>query len=189
MITKILSSLEKVFLDQEPKAAPGLVPEGFMGETISFQLAYCMPNDARRFDTYCQLRIESDIAEFVRLRRVVHVPVHLSVYCDADDDYVRKAPGLYPDMLVDVDQCKLRCLPGDWNTIWVDVEGAPAGEHQIKFIISNSGADVAEQTATVRVLAAELPAQELTYTRWLHCDSIAQYYHVVMFSEKFWCYL
>ena len=41
----------------------------------------------------------------------------------------------------------------------------------------------------VRVLDAELPDQQLKYTRWMHYDAIAQYYHTEMWSEDFWRYL
>ena len=189
MIAKLVSSLEKVFLDQEPADAPGLRPEGFANETISFQLAYCQPDNGLRGDTFCELRVESDIAAHVRLRRVVSVPVGLAIYTDADDDYLRREAGLYPDMLVDVSRCRLRALPGQWNSVWVDVEGAPAGEHDIALILSRAGQDEACMSIHVNVLAAELPPQELIYTRWLHTDAIAQYYNVPMWSEPFWRYL
>ena len=157
MIAKLVSSLEKVFLDQEPADAPGLRPEGFANETISFQLAYCQPDNGLRGDTFCELRVESDIAAHVRLRRVVSVPVGLAIYTDADDDYLRREAGLYPDMLVDVSRCRLRALPGQWNSVWVDVEGAPAGEHDIALILSRAGQDEARVSIKVNVLAAELP--------------------------------
>lgn len=188
MIAKLVSPLSKVFLDEEPVGAPGLRPEGFLNEPISFQLAYCQPNDGQRRETYCELSMESDIAAHVRLRRVVSVPVGMAVYPDADGDYLRRDAGLYPDMLVDLDKCKLRALPGQWNSIWVDVEGAPAGEHEIKFTIKGAGGE-ASVCARVNVLGAELPPQELIYTRWLHTDGIAQYYNVAMWSEPFWAYL
>lgn len=189
MIIKLLSSLDKVFLDCEPADRPDIPIEGFRNENISFQFAYCEPMRAERIDTYCEARIESDIAEFVRLRRVVSVPVGMATYNDADDDYLRKTAGLYPDMLVDVAECRLRSIPGQWNSIWVDVAGAPAGRHKLRLIMSRGGNVVAEATATVTVLDAELPPQQLIYTRWLHTDAIAQYYHTDMWSEAFWKYL
>lgn len=189
MIAKLVSSLDKVFLDQEPVGAPDLRPEGFANETISFQLAYCEPDDGQRRETFCELRAESDIAAHVRLRRVVSVPVGLAVYADADADYLRRGPGLYPDMLVHVDKCRLRTLPGQWNSVWVDVEGAPAGEHAIDLVLGRNGQDELRVSAKVNVLPAELPPQQLIYTRWLHTDAIAQYYNVPIWSEPFWSYL
>ena len=189
MLTRITSSLEKVFMDQEPKAVSEAVFTGFANETISFQLAYCQPDDGVRRGTFCTLTAESSIGAHVRLRRVVNVPVHLAVYSDADADYLRKTPGLYPDMLVDVAECRLRALPGQWNAIWVDVEGAPAGEHSITLTVTSESGEASSQTVSVRVLDAELPEQQLKYTRWLHYDAIAQYYHTNMWSEDFWRYL
>ncbi|MGN0741188.1 MAG: DUF4091 domain-containing protein [Candidatus Fimadaptatus sp.] len=189
MLTRIVSSLEKVFPDQEPRAASAAAFTGFANETISFQLAYCQPDDGVRRGTFCTLTCESPIGAHVRLRRVVNVPVHLAVYNDADADFLRKTPGLYPDMLVDVAECRLRALPGQWNAIWVDVEGAPAGEHSITLTVTPDDGEPSSQTVSVRVLDAELPGQQLKYTRWLHCDAIAQYYHTDMWSEDFWRYL
>ena len=62
-----------------------------------------MINNALNIQSYRV--VESDIAAHVRLRRVVSVPVGLAIYTDADDDYLRREAGLYPDMLVDVSRC------------------------------------------------------------------------------------
>ena len=40
---KLLSSLDKVFQDEEPFPQPGLpLPCGFQNESFAFQAAYCM---------------------------------------------------------------------------------------------------------------------------------------------------
>ena len=189
MITKIVGALEKVFLDQEPKAADRAEFCGFGNETISFQMAYCQPDDNTRWNTFCKVEVKSDIPDYVRVRRVVNVPVGLPVYTNADDDYLRKTPGLYPDMLVDLDECDTRALPGQWNSVWVDVEGAPAGEYEIELTVTLTSGEASSERVKVRVLDAMLPEQDLIYTRWLHCDAIANYYHIDMWSEKFWLYL
>lgn len=189
MITKVVGCLEKVFLDAEPKAAAQSVFSGFKNETISFQVAYCQPLEGAGWNTFCDVKMESDIAEHVRVRRVVNVPAGLAIYPGADDDYLRKTPGLYPDMLVDISECKTRALIDQWNSVWVDVEGAPAGQHEVTITVVPSKGEPSSQTVKVNVLDAELPAQELIYTRWLHCDAIAQYYHIDIWSEKYWEYL
>ncbi len=190
MITKIVTSLEKVFLDSEPQSSPTRTFSGFANETISFQLAYCQPLNGVRGGSFCGIEVESDIKDHVRMRRVVSVPVGLASFSGFDDDdYLRKEPGLYPDMLVDVNECKLRALPDQWNSIWIDVEGAPAGEHTLTFKITQPECEDAIEEVHVNVLNCDLPKQELIYTRWLHCDAIAQYYHIGMWSETFWAYL
>ena len=78
MITKVVGCLEKVFLDAEPKAAAQSVFSGFKNETISFQVAYCQPLEGAGWNTFCDIKIESDIAEHVRVRRVVNVPAGLA---------------------------------------------------------------------------------------------------------------
>ena len=146
MITKVVGCLEKVFLDAEPKAAAQSVFSGFKNETISFQVAYCQSLEGAGWSTFCDVKMESDIAEHVRVRRVVNVPAGLAIYPGADDDYLRKTPGLYPDMLVDISECKTRALIDQWNSVWVDVEGAPAGQHEVTITVVPSKGEPSSQT-------------------------------------------
>ena len=39
------------------------------------------------------------------------------------------------------------------------------------------------------IINAELPAQSLVFTQWFHCDCIASYFNVPMFSEEHWGYI
>ena len=46
-----------------------------------------------------------------------------------------------------------------------------------------------ETSVTLRVIAATLPKQDLKVTEWFHCDCIASYYELEVFSEKHWSYI
>ena len=47
------------------------------------------------------LRAQSPLGSRVRVRSVRSVPVTLATLPGADDNYLRKTPGLYPDLLSD----------------------------------------------------------------------------------------
>ena len=95
---KLISPLEKVFLDEEPVEKPewGEIA-GFQNETISFQAAYCLSPETPRI--WVAPRIDSPIADHIRVRSVRHVPVRFACFPDSGDNYLRKTPGLYPDAL------------------------------------------------------------------------------------------
>ena len=46
-----------------------------------------------------QLRLESPIAQAVQIRTVQCVPCTYPAHANADDNYLRKAPSLFPDRL------------------------------------------------------------------------------------------
>ena len=186
---KLVSSLEKVFLDQEPEERPELgIPQGFQNEVISFQAAFTMIDPPVR--DYIHVEVDSPIAPQVHVRKVVHVPVRLAAYENCGDNYLRTTPGLYPDLLTEIGEHSLRAYPGQWDSLWVDVkpEGKVAGGvYPVTLRLTNdAGETVAERTQKVEVLPGLLPEQKLIHTKWLHCDCLAQYYHVPVFSEEHW---
>ena len=188
---KLVSALEKVFWDEEPVYKPEAGPlEGFQNETISFQVAYSVdPQTAR---VWLKAEVDSPLAPWVRLRMVRPVPVRLASLPDSGDNYLRKTPGLYPDLLRDVKPHMLSAYGGQWDALWVDIESPqgelPPGEHPITvtFYDENTGEALGAVSATVTVLKGLLPAQTLIHTKWFHCDGLAHQYHTEVFSEEFW---
>lgn len=192
---KILSALAKVFLDEAPRHDPGEPAlSGFQNEVLSFQLAYRdegvpTPWTYRRF---VSVALDSPIAPIIRVRRVGHVPVRVATFPSADDNYLRKTPGVYPDMLVDVDKTRLRLWSDQWQSVWFDVEptaDTAPGVYPITIRLMDAAGDdgaLGEVVTQVEILPGMLPAQTLRYAKWVHCDAIAQYYHEPMWSERFW---
>lgn len=191
-VLKILSSLTKVFLDEEPAARPGEpMPSGFQNETISFQAAYRLAADASAaHPIFVRAEIRSPLQKNIRVRRVCHVPVGLCTFPDADDNYLRKSPGLFPDLLRDLEGTRLRAFADQWQSLWIDVEpdGQTApGVYSVTLILSDeAGAELARAQTPVEILPGALPPQRLRHTKWLHCDCLCQYYGVEMWSERFW---
>ena len=186
---KLVSSLEKVFLDQEPEERPELgFSQSFQNEIISFQAAYTLIEPS--FRDYVHVEVESPIEQYVHVRQVRHVPVRLAAYEDSGDNYLRKTPGLYPDLLTEIGEHSLRAYPRQWDSLWVDVN--PKGElepgiYPVTLRLKDDAGEVAaERTQYVEVLKGLLPEQKLMHTKWFHCDCLAQYYHVEVFSEEHW---
>lgn len=186
---KLLSSLEKVFLDQEPVEKP-LSIEGFRNEIMTFQAAYTLRDPVSRM--YVTIQVDSPIAAYVHVRQVEHVPVRYAAPIDSDDNYLRKEPGLYPDLLREIGPHTLRSRYGQWDTLWVEVDPRgklSAGAYPVTLrLITEDGSSV-EATQIISVLDAMLPPQKLIHTKWLHCDCLAEYYHQDVFSEEHWATL
>ena len=170
--TRLLSSLEKVFLDDAP-AENLLRLTALQNEKISFQLAF---RDAETAWQEVGIAVEAPRAANVRIRQVQHVPVRMANYPDGDADTLRGgAPGLYPDLLTDVQPHMLKLSP-NWTTLWVDVSAPAADIYPVMLRLTGEGGVLAERTVQVEVLPAELPPQKLLLTRWFHCDGLAQFY-------------
>lgn len=189
-----LTAVTKVFLDEPVREADARERfEGFQNETISFQLAFCGTLETARKCVY--LEAASPLKEHLRIRAVLSVPVHLATLPDADDNYLRKTPGLYPDLLREQKpgdkMGSVRVQPGQWHAYFIDVEPngecAP-GEYPVELRLrdANEEAVYAATTVTVRILPGMLPAQKLLRTHWFHTDCLANYYHTPVFSEEYW---
>lgn len=185
---KLLSALEKVFLDTEPVERPedGIL-SGFRNEVMSFQAAYTLKAGTR---DYVNVEVVSPIARYVRVRSVRHVPVRFAAFAEDGDNYLRTAPGLYPDLLTEIRPHALRAYENQWDSLWVDVApdaDAPAGIFPVEIRLTDDKGEVAaSRTARVEILDASLPKQTLIHTKWFHSDCLMNYYHVEAFSEEYW---
>ena len=181
---KIVSSLEKVFLDEEPRAYDGLI-QGFRNERFSFQFAYS-PSER------CKLRVNVDSSPglCLRLRDVRSVPVSLPTYPNADDNYLRKVSGLYPDLLDEQRPYGFYANAGYWYACWIDIcpnEDTAPGLYSVMVQIKSETDEILlEYVHQVKILSGILPAQKLIHTKWFHCDALSKYYNVEAFSEKHW---
>ena len=85
----------------------------------------------------------------------------------------------------------LKAYCDSWQTLWFTVnehkEIAAPGIHKIKIdLLSDSLEPMASKTLTLEVLPAQLPEQKLIYTNWFHCDSLADFYQVELYSPAYW---
>ncbi len=199
---KLVSALEKVFLDEAP-AREAAGHSALRNELSSFQAAFILrleKDEGWRDTQPLRLEIESPLKECVRVRRVVHVPVRMSSFRRSDEDYLRPAPGLFPDLLQDLQPHAVKAFLDQWDTLWFDVDPQgrfPAGEYPITIRLFPGEENVregmpdpavalAEATYTLTIIGADLPKQTLRHTKWLHTDCLADWYRVPVFSEEYW---
>ena len=103
--TKIVSSLEKAFLDEKIDKFERLEKiSALRGEKISIQLLYTYELDEERIElAFCEPKLTGPLAKYATLRNVVSVPVVKPVRGAYDEEfdggYLRTTPGLYPDLL------------------------------------------------------------------------------------------
>ena len=196
--TKIVSSLTKVYTDSDiDSILPFKKISALKGESVSFQLVtqYVKEKTDGKF-TERKLytpKVSGPLADCVTLREVRNVGVELPTLPDlADDNYERTSPGLYPDMLCPFNyggRVNARALFP--SSVWVDVNipmtFSESGETELTLeLIDDAGETVGNETVVIDVINARLPEQSLIVTQWFHCDCLANYYDVEVWSEKHW---
>ena len=184
----LLSSLNKVFTDEEPLFFPECCClSGFYGETVSFQAACSFTGNEKET---LRVDIDSTLKKYIRIRQVISIPSSYPAHIKRDSNYLRHTPGLYPDLLRNLDQDEFVLLPGLWQSLWIDLaltHDIPGGVYPITVsLINKAELTVASVSAAVEVIPASLPDQELIHTEWFHGDCLADYYQVPVFSKEHW---
>ena len=178
----LLSSLEKVFSDEKPSAEAYGGFSMLKNESSSFQAAFCPEKDCK-----ITVSLNGALAEYAKAYIVRDVSVGSACSDDADDFYLRKTSGMYPDYLVPVDG-EISVEGGKWYSIWVEVKpcGNSTGKSTLAVSLSSGGNELAQGAVEIEVIDAQLPPQELIYTNWYHSDCICNYYGIEPFSEEYW---
>ena len=189
--TKWCSSLVKVLPAKEPESVPYRSGTALRGEVFSFQLAY-RPEGFHL--TEIHIEIESELKKHISVRRVNLVPVEYTGTA-FDDDYISRDPGLYPDLLSELEGSAVEAICNQWRSLWFKVEvpkNCKPGKYRIDVTLSVRIPGAEEQTIrkkmsfTLEVLNAQLPPQKLINTHWFHTDCLAVYYRIGVFSEEYW---
>lgn len=183
-----VSSLERVFLDREPKTRVSELV-CLSNERVSFAVACQWGKDGG--DT-AHAWVESPLGEAVTLRKVGHVPAEYLCYEYMKDAECleRTEPGLYPDVLEPLGEEGFPLRQSLWQSLFVTVDPTKAapGTYPVTVCVKVGGEE-ARVTVTVRVLSVALPEQELLFTQWFHSDGFAAYYNEKIFSPSFWRHL
>ncbi len=191
--TKIVSSLEKCFLDDSiDDYLPLRKISMLKNERLSVQFLYTSDTLHTAQVDLLALKIEHSDELHVSARAVENVPVVMP--CPEpppDDNYLRTVPGLYPDLLRPLHyHGKLPVVRCQLHSVWIEVEASErvmAGEHRVTVSLSDdAGEPVSVQELDIDLIDAVLPQQELRFTQWFHCDTLAAYYHCEVWSERHW---
>ena len=101
--TRLISSLDKCFPESSPLSFEPLTRlSALRGETVSFQLVMRDDDPAAPHRRWAAPRLDGDLAAFATLRSGEYIPSLMPVYPSpsrSDDGYLKKEPGLYPDLL------------------------------------------------------------------------------------------
>lgn len=188
---KLLSSLDKPFLDSKlDDFTPLRKLTMLRNERISVQLVLTDDSAAAPHRRFVGIKIEGVFAPYATKRTLESVPSAMPAYPGrSDENYLRTTPGLYPDLLAPMQMNgSAACVPGQLHSVWIDIDpmGAlPAGNYNLTVVLSDGAVTERAQLA-VEVIAADLPEQALRVTEWFHCDCLASYYGVPVFSERHW---
>lgn len=196
--TKLISSLSRVFVDSSiDDFTPIEKLSVLRGERVSFQLVHVrVMEEGESIYAYRELLrpvFTGALAKYVTVREVKNVGVELPIVPgNSDDNFERITPGLYPDVLRPLHYggktiSKTTFPTSLWIDITVPADATEVGESEIKIEMIDDGGNVkSQETLTVDLIGAVLPEQELILTQWFHCDSLANYYDVPVWSEKHW---
>ncbi len=193
MLESVLtSSLEKGFVDQRPSDfSPFSSAIMLKNQHLSCQLMLRVPVGER--GGRVALTLGGSAAPYTKWYHVRQVPVLFPAYGpeSTDDNYLRKTPGLYPDLLEPPHyRGRIQLASGLLHSVWITVapEGnLEAGEHTLTVrVTSDKDEELAFHTLTLRVVDATLPEHGMMLTQWFHSDCLASYYQVPVFSERHW---
>ncbi len=183
--TKLLSSLEKVFSDEECVAEETKKGSMLLNERYSFQLAFAI--EGERLDDV-SFSIKSEIEEYISIRFVENVPSQMPCYHNHDNNILRNTPGLYPDVLIEMPKT-IRLLNKQWRSIWITIEpncNIKAGNYEIEISMNQNNLNLTKDIFNIEIIDKKLPNQNLILTQWFHCDCIATYYNIEVFSNEHW---
>lgn len=192
----LASALEKVFPGQRPKAMEqGARISAWRGTKAGVQLVYFLDGCEVRATQTFHIEIEGGPSAAV-MRSVGLVPSDFPCYENADDEYITKEPGLFPDLLEPMKAPQVRPLPRQYRSVWLSweiPEDARPGDYVITVTAvpdavngEASGVPVFRNQFVLSVGKAELPPQTLIHTEWFHTDCLAHYYGVEVFSGEYW---
>lgn len=179
-----VSSLQRVFLDGRCDLTEHNCGSVLKGERYSYQIVY---KSSEKF--FAEIVIDSPLSQFITVRSVGNVPSELPVYESDCDFYERNEPGLFPDVLFPIENSRVLIKRQNYYALWITVDlpkNTDAGDYEIKIKLKKDGEIISENIFGLHVINAVLPEQKLIYTQWFHSDSIANYYKIPVFCEKFW---
>ena len=190
--TKLTSSLEKAFIDDNIDSFPTIGNITVLkGERFSVQLLYVDegPEYSLAWRPFMDITVSGDLAKYVSVRDVRNVPVDRPVVPGyTDSQYLRTAPGIYPDLLTPL-RYGGKVVPGrdKLRSLWIEVEPEcdAVGESELTFTLSYEDFSVTDKLS-VNIIPAELPRDGIDYTQWFYCDCLADYYNVPAWSERHW---
>lgn len=191
--SKIVSSLEKCFIDQNINEFKSLeFISALKNERVSFQVLVTF-DVLEELSRYVTVELDGELAKYATVREVVSVPVARPVFPGLmDDNYLRTTPGLYPDLLLPLRYGeRLRISPITTSSLWIELdlrnaEDINAGKSTLSVHLTDTAGETSSNTLTIEIIDAALPEQTLKFTEWFYTDCLANFYRCEAFSEEHW---
>lgn len=187
VLSKIVSSLDKVFPESEPCFAE-YTSTILKNERLNFQLVY--RNEEEFSLRYNQIEILGDLAPYFSVQSVGLVPVTLVPLKYQDNYYLKTTPGLYPDLIKPFDSDGLCLPPEQWRSVWVTLcadTDLPVGTFETTFVLKDEeGETLSELCYTVEILDAKLCKTKFKLTNWFHYDALINEYGVEPFTSEYY---
>ncbi|MBQ8432255.1 MAG: DUF4091 domain-containing protein [Clostridia bacterium] len=184
-----VSSLAKVFPEKIFSGNICNSLQGARGQELSYQIAYRYNAPPFAFQKY-RVEVSTPWEAETKVYSVGLVPTVLPCYPGKyDDDYISHKSGIFPDPLIPLKSMVITARTGVWQSIWISVnipEDAPAGEYFLTVTFRSEEGDVRRRRIRLLVHPCSLPAQDLIFTQWFHCDCIADAHGVPVLSEAHW---
>lgn len=182
---KAVSSLEKIFIDSDVSDLTELKHFSMLkNEKKSFQIALDITDSE-----FINIDIASSLNDFLNISVVKNVPSDLAAPKRTDNFYIKKVPGLYPDLLLPVSEGCSFDSSGTF-AFWIEISPSeekllPSGNHNI-VVTARTKSTTYKTELSVEVIDALLPKQTLIYTNWIHTDCLMTYYGFKAFTDEYW---
>ena len=124
--TKLVSALEKPFADQKlSDFAEYPSASALLGEKFSFQMLYTyeLDEDNRAFLPH-YFTLSGSLAPYATVRHLKSIAVTKPLGIKSDDNYLRTAPGVYPDILFpqNNDKGEFCASTNVLNSLFIDID-------------------------------------------------------------------
>ncbi len=196
----IASSLEKPFLTKRVKEEKRRSFDLLKGDKLNLQLIYNINtpdsnirNRSFKVNIICDMDYE--------LFDVENVKCDYLATENRDRYYLDTNPGLYPDLLIKNDGY-IKPLVNQFRSVWISLstlslKGNKKVIIQLEEIISEDNTGIKTSTSKIyyqeelnlNIIDESLGDLPIKHTEWFHCDSIANYHNVEIFSEDYWTIL
>lgn len=189
MYTKTTTSLEKVFHDTRMDDYPEIHKASMlMNEIYSYQIIH-QCKDFMKDRHIIGFKVISPISDYIKTYKVKEIPSQYPVIRGCtDDNYLRKTPGLYPDLLEPTRENDRLIIYPELQSLWVEIAPrgeVPAGKYPIT-VEFWSGEKICEENFEIEIIGAKINRDEFSVTQWFYLDCLMNYYELDAFSEKHW---
>ncbi len=107
----------------------------------------------------------------------------------ADDYYLDKDEGFYPDILLPLDKTYVHLYDKTITTLFVTIKlrsnKLPKDKLKIS-VVSGWKEHLCSKTLPIKIIDKNLVDNDLMVTHWFHHDCLSEYYHIKVFSKAYY---